>query len=364
MPTVRPEQFFQKLQTIWPWPKPKSLIGLDVGSQRITFVEAYYRQGRHRVGRWGSEPLELNVIEQGRITNRSALIAALRAFVEKYGLKGSSVAMAVNGASVMVKRIHISKRHRRNLEGHLMWEGARYIPYDPDDVYLDFSLCSSGCSNGANEGIDVLLVAAKRDAVDERRDVLEEVGLHPIICDVEALAFLNLAALHPQVRPHSSYLIANLLGNMMTLVVVIQGEPVLVRDVSVSFSSSQDFAGWTPENSVQRPYGVHLSQEQESFLSHKIGWREIEGELRRTIGGARELLPDLNMEQMFLCGGLRARPGFQEELGRSLMIPASFIDPLDSFGRDGESEGTRPFGPFAGVAGGLALRRNMNEMSV
>ena len=107
------------------------------------FVELQNRQGRYHVGRWGFEKLEPDVMEQGRIHNRPALVAALHSLVEKHKLKSASVAMGVSGASAMVKRIHVPKCRQRDLEEYLMWEGAHYIPYDPEDVYLDFSLCSS-----------------------------------------------------------------------------------------------------------------------------------------------------------------------------------------------------------------------------
>ncbi len=358
MPTVRPSTIFQKLQTFWPWSKSHSTIGLDMGSHAITFVELQHRRGRNHVSRWGSEPLEPNVIEHGRITNRSSLVAALHAFVHKYRLKGASVAMAVNGASVMVKRIHVPTRHHHDLDAYLRWEGAHYIPYDPDDVYLDFSVCSSVSQVASSEEIALLLVAAKRDAVDERRDVLEEVNVHPVICDVEALACLNLASLNEEVQTHNSYLLANLDGGIMNVVVVAQGEPLLLRDVSVPSLSNQRVADGTSEN-LGQPQWFHeaqASQETDSSLSEKMSWFEIVSELKRTVEGARELQPDLDIECVFLGGRGWNSSQFLEELRQSLMLPLSLIDPVASLEWSRGRRSARPLAPFSGVAGGLALR--------
>jgi type IV pilus assembly protein PilM len=334
------------------------MIGLDLGSHAITFVELQHRRGRDYVSRWGSEPLAPNVIEQGRITNRPSLIASLHAFVHKYSLNGASVAMAVNGASVMVKRIHVPTRHQHDLDAYLMWEGAHYISYDPDDVYLDFSVCSSVVPLGPSEDMDLLLVVAKRDAVDERRDVLEEVNVHPVICDVEALAFLNLASLNTEVQTHSSYLLANLDDGIMNVVVVAQGEPLLLRDVSVPSFSNQGVAYGTSEDlgQLQWFHEVQAFQETDSSLSEKMSRFEIVSELKRTVEGARELQPDLDIEYVFLGGSGWGSSQLLEELRQALMLPLSLIDPVASLEGSRGRRSTRPLAPFAGVAGGLALR--------
>ena len=95
----------------WPsWLEPKTnrRIGLDIGSGALAFVECQGRHGQSLVSRWGCHHMGPQIIEQGRIQNRPALLGALNSLVEQFGLKGASVAMAVNGASVMVKRISVS----------------------------------------------------------------------------------------------------------------------------------------------------------------------------------------------------------------------------------------------------------------
>jgi type IV pilus assembly protein PilM len=263
--------------------------------------------------------------------------------------------MAVSGVSVMVKRIPVPTRHHHDLDAYVMWEGAHYIPYDPDDVYLDYSVCSSLISVATSEDRDLLLVAAKRDAVDERRDVLEEANLHPIICDVEALAFLNLVSLNAEVQTHRSYLVANLLDGMMSVAVVAQGEPLLVRDVSVPTFSHQHFYDTSGDrNQFQGVDDLQGVQEKDFVLSEKVRWFEIVSELMRTVEGARELQPDLEIERVFLSGSFGSSPELVEELRQSLFIPISLIDPVASIGWNRGS--ARPLASFAGVAGGLALR--------
>ena len=357
MPPSRLARSCSQIQAAWPWSQRHPTIGLDIGDEALTFIELQHRQGRYHVGRWGVERLDPTVIEHGRIKNRPALVSALRSFVEQYKLNGCSVAMAVNGASAIVKRIHVPTCSHHDLENYVLWEGAQSVPYDPDEVYLDFFPCSLSVPVTTVEGKDLLLVAAKREAVDERRAILEEVTLHPIICDVEALAFLNLVFLHDDIQPYSSYIIANLRSRMITIAVVTQGEPLLVRDVSFSPFPRQTGVAGTPEKRSQHQWSddAHRAAEEPS-VSQKISWFDIVSELNRTVEGAREEMPGLDIEKVFLCGRVVAQNSLQEECGKSLLVPVAFIEPLASLGLQRAREDVQHVAPFADVAGGLALR--------
>lgn len=355
IPPVQIPPVFEKIRTLWPWSRPQPRIGLDLGSRAITFVELYSRRGQSHVRQWGAEPLDPQIMDQGRIINRPALIEALRALIEKHRLQGASVAMGVNGASVMVKRIPVPFSHHHDLDAYVMWEGTNSIPYDPEDVYLDYAVCSPMLSVDAKAGQDLLLIAAKRDAVDERREVLEAVNLHPIICDVETLAVLNMVALNPEVQTYQAYLVAKILDGLMSLVVMVNGEPLLVREISVANFPHEHFGDWAGiQDEVHRDKDCHDSPASDSFLSETIQWFEIVRECKRTLEGAQELHPSLEVGKMFLCGSLGQSSGLVDELQKSLSLPVSCIDPVASIGWSDVS--TRSLTSCAGLASGLALR--------
>ena len=142
---------------------------------------------------------------------------------------------------------------------------------------------------------------------------------------------------------------------MMSVAVVAQGEPLLVRDVSVPTFSHQHFYDTSGDrNQFQGVDDLQGLQEKDFFLSEKVRWLEIVSELMRTVEGARELQPDLEIERVFLSGSFGSSPELLEELRQSLFIPISLIDPVASIGWNRGS--ARPLASFAGVAGGLALR--------
>ena len=182
-----------------------------------------------------------------------------------------------------------------------MWEGPKYIPYDPDEVYLDFSLRPSILPTSTSKDLELLLVASKREAVDERKDVLENVNLNPVICDVEALAILNMVSLNNDVQTHQTYCLANIHGDMLNVAVVVKGEVLLLRDVNIS-SDSKRISTDSPlgyGNFVPMWEDNSTPHKEDMVLSHEEIRKNILSELKRTMEGAWELLPDLNPEIMF-----------------------------------------------------------------
>ncbi len=358
MPTSRLTSFFQSPRTIWPWLQPNQKIGLDLDSHAITFVDLREKMGQPYVDQWGFEKLGANIVQNGRIHNRAALFSALTLFVEKYQLEGATVAMGVNGASVMVKRISVPRCHQHDLDNYVIWEAPQYIPYDPEDVYLDFSRCSTSLLGETNEDLDILLIAAKREAVDERRDVLEAVRLQPVICDVEALAFLNWISMNEMVSHHSACLVVNLRDRMMNVSVMVQGEPLLVRDVNFSSVPIQNEA-MTVLNShaqVSWSHGEQSTFHHDPSPSEKMLWLEILSELKRTVEGAKEMVPDLEVEKVFLAGSLAECIGLQEELCQGLSIPVCPLGLSSPLKFSEAKVGSQPLAPLTHIAEGLALR--------
>jgi len=343
----------------WPGYRTTPIIGLDLGSQAITFVELRKQQDRLMLERWGRREIDAHVIEYGRIKQRSRLLEALSSLVKEYKLEGAAVAVAVNGASVMIRRVHVPKCHQHHLDEYVMWEGSQLIPYDPDEVYLDYALCSPDFSSSmTHQDLDLLLIASKREAVDERREVLEESHLNPVICDVEGLALFNLISIHQDVQPYRSYLLVHIQNSMMNVTVIAHNQPLLVRDVSVSIAG-HTHVGHDMSEHVENPRKEecwHDIQTHDPVLSEEVWEVEVVGELKRTLDGARECQADLDVEKIFLSSSLSISLEFLERLRQSIPVPVSFIDPFLPLERKKSQKGFSPLSPSAGIAGGLALR--------
>ena len=79
------------------------------------------------------------------------------------------------------------------MEEQIMIEADQYVPYSLDEVNFDFEVQRVNENNP--EMVDVLLVASRRENVDDRVEALLKAGLKASIVDVEAFAMENAFSL-------------------------------------------------------------------------------------------------------------------------------------------------------------------------
>ncbi|HEX9814287.1 MAG TPA: type IV pilus assembly protein PilM, partial [Myxococcota bacterium] len=168
----------------------KSMIGLDIGSSSVKAVEIAMksRGGEFELTNMGVAKLPSEAIVQGAFLNSSAISDAIREAIDNGKIKTKHAAAAVCGHSVIVKKVSLPVMSRAELDEQIRWEAEQYIPFDVNEVNLDFQILDSGGTEGQ---MDVLLVAAKKDLIDDYVQVITEAGLIPAVIDVAAFAVEN-----------------------------------------------------------------------------------------------------------------------------------------------------------------------------
>lgn len=168
----------------------KSLVGLDIGSNSVKAVEIAVK-GKEKgfeLRSLGVAPMPAEAIVQGAFLNSSAIVESIQEAVQSGRIKTKEVSAAVAGHSVIVKKVSLPVMAREELEDQIQWEAEQYIPFDVNEVNLDFQILDTTDSEGQ---MDVLLVAAKKDLIDDYVQVIAEAGLTPVAIDVAAFAVQN-----------------------------------------------------------------------------------------------------------------------------------------------------------------------------
>ena len=142
----------------------KNALGLDIGSSSIKLVQLREtKKGIHLVN-LSVANLPPEAIVDGALMNSSVIVETIREMTEKLKLKAKEVALSISGHSVIIKKIGLPAMTQDELDESIKWEAEQYIPFDVNDVYLDYQVLQSRPEQGQ---MDVLLVAAKREMVDE-----------------------------------------------------------------------------------------------------------------------------------------------------------------------------------------------------
>jgi type IV pilus assembly protein PilM len=246
----------------------------------------------------------------------------------------------------------------------IFWEAEQHVPFDIDDVCLDFQVLNDDV--GANQ-MEILLVAAKKEMVNAHATIVREAGLNPIVIDVDSFAIQNAVEASGDNTAGRVVGLINI-GSDVTNINIIQNNiPYFTRDLSVGSNVFTE--------AVQRELGVTFD-EAENMLSGATGIDDAE-RFRSTIAGAAS---DISMgiersiaflktagdaeriDHAVLSGGGACVPFLRDILSEKHGIDFTVNKSVSQIERaEGLFEGTgddvEKVGPLLTVALGLALRR-------
>jgi type IV pilus assembly protein PilM len=143
--------------------KQRTIVGLDIGSSAIKAAELKPTGKGYRVAAFGVYPVPPDAIVDGAIIDGVAVADAIRAlFEQNKGFKSKDVCASVSGNAVIVKKITLPVMTPTELDDSISWEAEQYIPFDVQDVNLDYQILDPGTGPESRGTMDVLLVAAKK----------------------------------------------------------------------------------------------------------------------------------------------------------------------------------------------------------
>lgn len=337
--------------------RPQSHVGLDIGSSMIKLIELEQHAARYRLKRFGVRSLESDVEEEGASRHSHRLKAALSDLLQEFELLGSPVAISVSGPSVMVKRIRVSGVAQDTLDEYLTWEGHQYIPHAMSDVCFDYWILPPPRPRPASMETELLLVAAKQQVVESRKTLLEEIGVHPIVCDVDGLALMKTIMRKSPASRGRSFGIANIGASGMNVVLVADEQPLVVRDLSFDGTSSGRAIGDTvavEDAAWHGPGGT-------GGPANPLIVAEVVREIQSCFESVLERHPGLDVGKLFLCGGRSRNPRLHSELQNALAVPTLSFNPFDELEGPADHQDRDHLSASAhlgGVAVGLALHQD------
>src|SRR6185436_12462603 len=118
--------------------------------------------------------------------NTGAIVDGITDIIQKEKIKSKEVVTSVSGHSVIIKKISLPQMTEEELEESIQWEAEQYIPFDINDVNMDVQILGE---DEADVGqMKVILVAAKKDIINDYVQAISEAGLAPVVMDVDCFA--------------------------------------------------------------------------------------------------------------------------------------------------------------------------------
>ncbi|MGM0453221.1 MAG: type IV pilus biogenesis protein PilM [Thermodesulfobacteriota bacterium] len=346
---------------------PKNhLIGLDIGSRTIKAAEAVPAKGGWALKTFGSIELAPGAIEEGVVKEHQVVADAIRELFALYNIKHHNVAISIGGYSVIVKNITVQNMPEEQLYESLNFEAEQYIPFDINDVNLDFQVLGEADQN-PNQ-MNVLLVAAKKDMVNDYVNLIEMAQLNLCIIDIDAFALQNIYEVNYEAGELAGENLAliDIGASKTSLNILKDRSSVFMRDVSLGCNQINQKIASIANCSMQEAEELKLSESPEKISAEDL--KEIEsavvsdwcGEIRRALDFFYSTNPDDQIKQIMLSGGGANIKEFQDSLAMQTSAEVKAINPFGAFeNQNNQLDMTylNQIAPQAAIAMGLAIRR-------
>jgi type IV pilus assembly protein PilM len=358
-----------------PTPKKNQLVGLDIGSHAIKLVEIEDSKKGKILKNFGIIGLPQDAIVEGAIKEMEIVSSAIKTLYKNLKIKNKSVVTSISGYSVIVKKIGIQKRGEAELDASIQDEAEQYIPFDINDVNLDYEILTPpgeelaekrGEADKADKALmDVMLVAAKKDIVEDYVSLLHLTGLTPAILDVDAFALQNAFELSAE-SISGCYALVNVGAEELGINAIKNGISIFTRDSS--------YGGYQINEAIMSKFDVSYEEAEkiklggtkidhkdkgeveEIFTSVISGWVN---EIKRALDFLATTYPDETIEKIVISGGSCRFPGFQKYLEMETEIPVVELNPFSNLQVNDKMFDPKYLtymAPQAAIAVGLALR--------
>jgi type IV pilus assembly protein PilM len=313
--------------------KKDHLVGLDIGSRSIKLGEVVHGKKGPVLQKFGMVDVPQGAILEGRIKDPTLVADTIKGLVKELNISEQNVATSVAGYSVIIKRITVGKMTEEELEDSIQYEAEQYIPFDVQDVHIDFHIIGEHETN-PNQ-MHVMLVAAKKEIVNEYVDLLEMAMLTPRVVDIDVFALERIFE-ETHGEENGSMALIDIGANKMNINIVKDYMSVFTRDVTIGGEQITREIASRFECSFEEAEGIKLGQATEKAPEDQVNeiihtyssrWGD---EVRRAIDFFYSTAPEDEIKRIILSGGAAQTPGLADLLAAETSLEVQMSDPFST----------------------------------
>jgi type IV pilus assembly protein PilM len=312
----------------------------------------------------GVEPLPPDSIVDGAIIDAGAVSDAIRRLLQSPKFKARDVVTSLSGSSVIVKKISLPVMTDSDLAESIHWEAEQYIPFDIQDVNLDYEVITPMAERQGT--MDVLLVAAKKDKIADYTNVVTQAGCTPVVVDVDAFALQNGYEANYGAANGKVVALVNAGASAVNINILAGGQSVFTRDVTVGGNAYTE--------AVQKELGLPFEGAEDAKKGLPVEGVTFDDvrpvlkavtdnlllEVQKTFDFYRATSASDRIDKVMISGGASLVDGFEQAIRDRLDLDVERFDPFKAVGMDAGKLQVGPadaFAPVCAVALGLALRK-------
>jgi len=357
----------------------KNILGIDIGSFNIKIVQLKNtKENKWLLVNWGLIPLpdevfspELNEEDKKRI-----IASLIKSYINERKIKTKNVAVSVSGSSVIVRFVKFPKITKEELSKSIQFEAEPYIPFDIKEVNLSFFILDEEIVEEGQKKTEVVLIAAKKDIIKDRIDIIEYAGLRPLIIDVDAFALEASYELIRDPQNPETVIIINIGASVTNINIIENNVSRIVRDIL--------YGGNTFNRALQKNLGCDLKTSEE--LKKRYGLIFTPEDKEKALAEnnkealqisnilvpvSRDLLSEIHksidfyysqkgeqqtISRAIISGGGACMKNIDKFFSQELKLPVDIFNPFEKIEGSNIIE-PRQYLPFFSIATGLATRK-------
>jgi len=341
--------------------KTRDIVGIDIGSSAVKLVQLRALKGGYQLQNVGILPLPAEAIVDNTLMDSSSIVETVKNLLSSLQVKAKEAACSISGNAVIIRKISLPVMPAEELEDQIHWEAEQYIPFDINDVNVDFQILSPDEQDLSK--MNVLLVASKKDVINDYLAVFAEAGLKLVVVDVDSFAVQNAYEINYGADDEVVALV-NIGASIMNLNIVRDGVSLFTRDVQMGGSL------YTEE--IQKQFGLNSEQAELKKVT-AVGSEDarlfevlqrvnetISLEMRRSLDFYNSTAGEEKISKVFLAGGAAKTAMLAETVQLKLSLPVEILNPFLHVAvneKEFDLEYLEEIGPLVTVAVGLATRR-------
>ena len=341
--------------------KENLIIGVDIGSHAVKVCQLQKTGNGYRVLAVGSAAILPGAVEDGVLQDPEEVAQAITELFKNLKIKNKRVGISISGYSVIVKKISLEVMSDEELATYIAEEAEQYIPFDIEDVYLDFQVIKA--ARDEFDRCEVMLVAAKKDVIDDYLDLLSEQKLLPVLVDVDGFALENIWESSSGNRDNVA--LVDIGASKMNINIIAEGASVLARDVvvgseqltdQIASALDIDFEEAEKLKLGQVPAGEYQEELEEVFTQTCTQWVL---EIKKAIDLYLSNNPDKPLSTLVLSGGGSKVRGLQQYIAEETGLEVVIFNPFANMivnEKKIDREYLEAIAPEMAIAAGLAIR--------
>ena len=342
--------------------KKKEVVGIDIGSSSVKVVQLKDDKGSFQLLNAGIFPLPPEAIVDNALMDSSAIADAIRNLVAALGIKIKDVVCSISGNSVIIRKIVLPAMPQEELEDQISWEAEQYIPFDINDVNMDFQILSPDSNDPSK--MNVLLVASKKDIINDYVAVFSEAGLQLSVVDVDSFAVQNAFEANHDYSSEDIIALVNIGASVMNINVIKDGITLFTRDVLMGGNLySEEIQKQIGLSSEDAETGKLLINESTNEPIRNVIFKvneTITQEIRRSLDFYNSTANDERISAVYISGGCSKIHNLISTISEKIGLPVEKLNPFAKLKfneKDFDPEYLEEIAPFMAVPVGLAIRR-------